>query len=178
MALSISDIIGVAKISQYLAQNDVQKGSLFGARVAPLTPKVLYVTRKSLEYIYDLDPADSSLRLCANYLYSLCRGYNLKAQGILNGSSGGGTISPINPQTAPNPIQFEVSGSTLITTGATSGTISAFIGYNLLFVRGGVPQSTINQGGGSTYYSWDKDLGLLTISPAAQAGELFQLYPI
>lgn len=177
MALGISDILAIARISQYLAQNDIDKGDLFGARVSPLTPKVLYVTRKSIEYIYDLDPSNDDLRLTANYLYSLCRGYNLKAQGILS-TSGGGSVSPINIETAPNPIQFEVSGSSLIATGATSGTISAFIGYNLIFVRGGVPQTTVNQGGGATYYSWDKDLGLLTISPAATAGELFQLYPI
>ena len=177
MALSYSDIIGIARISQYLAQDDVNKGSLFGARVSPLTPKVLYVTRKSIEYIYDLDPTDENLRLTTNYLYSLCRGYNLKAQGILS-ESGGGSVSPVNPETAPSPIQFEVSGSTAIVTGATSGTISSFIGYNLIFVRGGIPQTTVNQGGGATYYSWDKDLGLLTVSPAAQAGELFQLYPI
>jgi len=177
MALSVSDIIEIARISQYLSQDDTLKGSLFGKRVAPKTPLVLYAERKAVEWMYNLDPSDDTLRLTANYLYSLCRGYNLKAQGILN-EDGGGSVSPVNPDTAPSPIQFEVSGSTLITTGATSGTISAFIGYNLLFVRGGVPQSTVNQGGGSTYYSWDRSLGLLTISPAAQAGELFQLYPI
>jgi hypothetical protein len=177
MALSISDIIGIVRISGYLAQNDVQKGSLFGAMVSPLTPKVLYVTRKSIEYIYDLDPTDENLSRTTNYLYSLCRGYNLKAQGLLS-QIGGGSVSSVSPATAPSPIQFEVSGSTAISAGATSGTISSFIGYNLIFVRGGIPQTTVNQGGGATYYSWDKDLGLLTVSPSAQAGELFQLYPI
>lgn len=37
----------------------------------------------------------ASLTLTANYLYSLCRGYNLRAQAIVNG--GGGSVSPINP---------------------------------------------------------------------------------
>lgn len=177
MALGISDILAIARISQYIAQNDIDKGDLFGARVSPLTPKVLYVTRKSIEYIYDLDPSNDDLRLTANYLYSLCRGYNLKARDILS-ESGGGSVSPINPETAPSPIQFNVSGSTLLTTGSTTATISAFQGYNLLFVRGGVPQTTVNEGGGASYYSWDRNLALLTISPAAQLGELFQLYPI
>lgn len=177
MALGISDILAIARISQYIAQNDIDKGDLFGARVSPLTPKVLYVTRKSIEYIYDLDPSNDDLRLTANYLYSLCRGYNLKARGILD-SGGGGSISPVNPETAPSPIQFNVSGSTLLSTGATSATVSSFQGYNLLLVRGGVPQTTVNEGGGASYYSWDRNLALLTISPAAQLGELFQLYPI
>lgn len=177
MALAVSDIIAIAKISQYLSADDVAKGSLFGKRVAPLTPVILYCERKAVEYIYNLDAADTTLRLTANYLYSLCRGYNLRAQGILS-TSGGGSVSPINIQTAPNPIQFNVSGSTAIITGATSGTITSFIGYNLLFVRGGIPQTTVDEGGGAPYYSWDKTLGILTISPAATAGELFQLYPI
>lgn len=177
MSLSVSDIIAIARISQYLAQDDALKGSLFGKRVAPKTPLVLYAERKAVEWMYNFDPSDDTLRLTANYLYSLCRGYNLKARGILS-ESGGGSVSPINPETAPSPIQFNVSGSTLLTTGSTTATISAFQGYNLLFVRGGVPQTTVNEGGGASYYSWDRDLALLTVSPAAQAGELIQLYPI
>jgi hypothetical protein len=177
MALSISDVIAIAKISQYISQDAALKGSLFGAKVAPKTPLILYAERKALEWMYDIDPTDDSLRLVANYVYSLCRGYNLKAKGILS-ESGGGSVSPVNPQTAPTPIQFNVSASSLVPTGATSATISAFQGYNLLFVRGYVPQSTVNEGGGSNYYSWDKDLALLTISGAAQEGELMQLYPI
>lgn len=177
MALSVSDIIAIARISQYLAQDDALKGSLFGKRVAPKTPLVLYAERKAVEWMYNLDPSDDTLRLTANYLYSLCRGYNLKARGILD-SGGGGSISPVNPETAPSPIQFNVSGSTLLSTGATSATVSSFQGYNLLLVRGGIPQTTVNEGGGASYYSWDRNLALLTISPAAQAGELFQLYPI
>ena len=77
MALAVSDIIAIARISQYLSQDDALKGSLFGARVAPKTPLVLYCERKAVEWMYDLDPADDTLRLTANYLYSLCRGYNL-----------------------------------------------------------------------------------------------------
>jgi hypothetical protein len=177
MSLAISDIIAIARISQYLSADDVSKGSLFGNKVTPLTPVILYCERKAVEYIYNLDAADTTLRLTANYLYSLCRGYNLKAQGIL-AAGGGGSISPINTSTAPDPIQFNVSATTAVVTGATTGTIGAFIGYNLLFVRGGIPQTTVNEGGGASYYSWDRALGLLTISPSAIVGELFQLYPI
>jgi hypothetical protein len=177
MALAVSDIIAIARISQYLASADIKKGSLFGKRVDPFSPVVLYCERKAVEYIYGLDASDTTLAGTANYLYSLCRGYNLQAQGIL-AAGGGGSISPINTSTAPDPVQFNVSATTAVVTGATTGTIGAFIGWNLLFVRGGIPQTTVNEGGGASYYSWDRALGTLTISPAAIVGELFQLYPI
>lgn len=172
MAISISNIIRIAKASQYLATLDIQKGSLFGKRIAPSTPYVLYLERKAVEWMFDLDPTDITLPLTANYLYSLCRGYNLEAQNI----TGSGSVASVNPATAPDPYNFEVSASSFIATGATTKTISTFVGYNLLFVRNGIPQSTIDLG--SSYYSWNRDTGLLTISPAAVATELFQLYPV
>lgn len=177
MALSYSDIIGIAKISQFLAANDVAKGSLFGGRISPNTPKILYMERMAVEWMYNIDPSDSSLTLTANYLYSLCRGYNLAAQGILN-QGGGGQVSPINITTAPNQIEFNVGASTLLATGATSCTISAYTGFNIILVRGGVPQTTVNEGGGASYYSWDRDLAQLVVSPQVYAGELIQIYPI
>jgi hypothetical protein len=42
MALTVNDIINIAKISQYLATLDVEKGSLFGKRIVPDTPQILY----------------------------------------------------------------------------------------------------------------------------------------
>lgn len=173
MALSILQIINIAKISGYLSLSDVQKGSLFGKRIAPDTPKVLYMERKAVEWMYNLDPADDTLRLTANYLYSLCRGYNLRAQAV---SGTGGSISPVDPINAPDPYDFTVSGSSFITAGSTTKTITAFIGFNLLFVRGGIPQSTINSGG--TYYSWNRNTGEFVCSPALQSGEEVQLYPV
>ena len=177
MPLGISDIISIAKISEYLAQNDANKGSLFGPRIAPITAQILYVERTGIEYIYNLDPQNSTLTLTGNYLLSLCRGYNLRAQKILD-ENGGGSVSPINPATAPTPLQFEVGNDTLIFTGATYCAIPQFVGYNLLFVRGGVPQTTVNQGDGASYYSWDKNTGTFTMYPGGVLGELLQFYPI
>lgn len=174
MALTIPDILNIAKISQYLATVDVEKGSLFGQRVVPATPQILYNERKAVEYWYNLSPNDSSLIETSNYLYALCRGYNLQAQQI---SGTGGTITPVNPSQIPSPIMFEVSNTSIVSSGASSATISAFVGFNILFVRNGIPQSTLNLNGDS-YFSWNKNLGLLSISPAAIAGEIFQIYPI
>jgi len=173
MAVSIANIIRIAKVSQYLSKIDVAKGSLFGKRIAPNTPQILYMERKAVEWLYNLDPDDTSLTLTANYLYSLCRGYNLQAQNI----SGSGTVAPISPITAPNPYDFEVSAASFIVTGATTKTFpSTWIGYNLLFVRNGIPQSTVDIGG--SYYSWNRDTAALTISGAAVESELFQFYPV
>jgi len=174
MALTVADILNIARISQYIATIDIEKGKFFGRRIAPETPQILYNERKAVEWQYNLNPADTSLTETSNYLYSLCRGYNLQAQQI---AGTGGTISPVNPSQIPSPYDFEVTASSIVPAGATTATLSAFIGFNLLFVRNGIPQSTLNIGGNS-YYSWNKNLGLLTISPAAIAGEQFALYPI
>ena len=42
MALTVADILNIAKISQYISIIDVEKGSLFGRRIAPETPQILY----------------------------------------------------------------------------------------------------------------------------------------
>ena len=174
MPLTVAQILDVAKVSQYLATLDIEKGKFMGKRVVPETPQILSNEIFGIEYWYNLDPSDPSLIDTANYLYSLCRGYNLQAQQI---SGTGGVITPVNPSQIPNPYNFEVSATSLVPAGATNATISAFIGFNILFVRNGIPQSTLNINGDS-YFSWNKNLGLLTIHPAAISGEIFQLYPI
>ena len=173
MPLTVPQIIDIAKISQFLSLNDVQKGSLFSPRVAPVTPEVLYLERSAVEWMYNLDPGNSSIPQTSAYLYSLCRGYNLQAQQITGTA---GAISPVNPTQIPNPYDFEVSASSFIADGQSTVTISAFIGFNVLFVRNGIPQSTVNAGG--SYYSWVKSTGVFTISPAAILGEQFQIYPV
>lgn len=175
MPLTVQQIINIAKVSQYLAQVDVAKGKLFGSRITPNTPQILYCERKAVEWLYNLDPTDDTLTLTANYLYSLCRGYNLKAQSI--SGAGGGGISPVNPANAPSPLQFIVAASgTTFVDGQSSAVLTSFIGYNILFARGGVPQSTVDTE--PTYYSWNRSTGTLSINIAAITGELFQIYPV
>jgi hypothetical protein len=173
MPLTVAQIIDIGKISQYLAQNDVLKGNLFSPPVARTTPQILYLERKAVEWMYNIDPANTSLVQTSQYLYSLCRGYNLQAQQI---SGTAGAISPVVPAQIPNPYDFEVDATSLISNGQSSVTLNAFIGFNVLFVRNGIPQSIINTGG--SYYSWVKATGVFTISPAAVTGEQFQIYPV
>ena len=173
MPLTVPQIIDIAKISQFLSLNDVQKGSLFSPRVAPVTPEVLYLERSAVEWMYNLDPGNSSIPQTSAYLYSLCRGYNLQAQQIAGTA---GSISPVNPTQIPDPYDFEVSASSFIADGQSTVTISAFVGFNILFVRNGIPQYTVNTG--QSYYSWVKSTGVFTIYPAAMTGEQFAIYPI
>lgn len=173
---TVSQIIDIAKISEYLARLDQQKGSLFGQRVAPNTAMVLYMERKAVEYYYDNDPTNTTLAQTSWYLYSLCRGYNLRANNILNGGSGG-SVSPITPPSPPQPYQFIVAASgNLINDGGTSATITAFIGYGILFVRNGIPQSTLDTQ--PSYYSWDSTTGQFNISGPAYLSEEFIIYAI
>jgi hypothetical protein len=117
---------------------------------------------------------NQNLRGVANYLYWICGKFALEGQYIITGA-GGGTVVPINPGSTPNPTEFEVTGSSIIPAGDSTVTISTYIGYNLLFVRNGIPQSQIDLG--NSYYNWNKVTGQFICYGPAVEGELFQLYP-
>jgi len=104
----------------------------------------------------------------------MCGKFQIEAQFIIQGV-GGGIVSVLDPFATPNPLEFEVNGSSIIADGGSSATLTGFIGYNILFMRNNVPQSTVDNGG--SYFSWNKSSGLFTISQAAYTGELFQIYP-
>jgi hypothetical protein len=116
----------------------------------------------------------------ANYLYWMCGKFALEGEYIISGP-GGGSVIPINPTGKPtpqdeaSPLEFEVTASSIIPAGASSSIILNYVGYNLLFLRNNIPQSTVNNGG--SYFAWDKTNGSFTFSPEATEGELFQLYP-
>ena len=117
---------------------------------------------------------NQNLRGVANYLYWICGKFALDGQYIITGA-GGGTVVPINPGSTPNPTEFEVTATSIIPAGDSTITIDAYIGYNLLFVRNGIPQSQIDLG--NSYYNWNKVTGQFTCYGPAVEGELFQLYP-
>ena len=121
-----------------------------------------------------VDAYDNGSRKVANYLYWMCGKFQIEAQFIIQGV-GGGIVSVLDPFATPNPLEFSVDGSSVISDGESSATLTQFIGYNVLFVRNNVPQSTINNGG--SYFSWNKTNGQFTINQSAYTGELFQIYP-
>jgi len=116
---------------------------------------------------------DENLRKCANYLYWLCGGYALTAQGI----SGEGGVAPIVANfDLPAPYDFTVTNTSFIIAGQQSKSIPNFIGYNILFIRGGIVQSQNDQGDGSSYFTWNSNTGLLNVYPEAALTELFLIY--
>lgn len=170
--LTTLQIINVAKISQYLAIRDITVKGLFGGGVDLSLPNKIYNLRKSIEYWYDLDPSDTSLVTTGRYLMAICGIYGQIAQGITGGS---GTVAAISGTTgAPPPYDFKVDASTsFIIDGQSQKTITAFIGYNIIFVRGNIAQSTVYNGG--SYYSWNSATGNFVVSPSAVSTELFTI---
>lgn len=172
---NVADTIQIAKYSSLLASLDLEKGNTNNPALVPNLPDILTIEGGILQWLNDIDPSNADLTKVANYVYSLCGSYGLTAQAIISGG-GGGSVTPGQPSLPPPPYQFTVSASSFIATGESTKVITAFIGYNLIFIRGGVPQSTVDTGG--TYYSWQSSTGTFTCVGAADEGELFQLYAI
>ena len=76
-------VILIAKVSQYLAENDIEKKGLYGGGMDLLLPKKIFCVRKNVSWMYEINPNDSSLQATTNYLYALCGRYASVAQAIL-----------------------------------------------------------------------------------------------
>ena len=78
--LSIPSIIEIAKVSQYLAQNDIDNKGLYGGGIDLQLPNKLYNIRKSVEWMYDQDNTEPTLSATSEYLLALCAKYRALAQ--------------------------------------------------------------------------------------------------
>lgn len=173
----VPTIVQIRPIAQYLVQIDIAKRGLFGGGINNQWARKIYLIGKSVQRVYDSDPTNNTLYKTADFLYSLLGIWGLRAQTILNNGGGSGSVSPVSPTSAkPLPLDFEVSGGSIISSGQSTINILSFIGYNVDFVRNGISQNTTNIGG--SYFSWNRNTGLFTIYPAANAGELFRITPI
>ena len=94
-ALTPLEIINIGKISIYLAFLDVQRSGLMGARLDPRLPIMLAMETDSVEWRYNLDNTDSTLIDTANYLYSICGKYALRARSIVADGCALPNISPV-----------------------------------------------------------------------------------
>lgn len=169
--MTIQQIINIAKISQYLVVCAIERGGLFGKGIPQQLPLLLYQVRKNVERQFLLDPNEENLIKVSNYLYALCGQYALFADNI----NQGGQIAPIAPPVAVSPYQFIVDATSFIATGEQTKNIIPFMGYNIIFVRNGITQSTVVD---NSYYSWNKFIGSFYMNPAAQEGELLQIFAI
>ncbi len=74
--LTISEILTVAKVSQYLASQDIANGIAFkGGNIENNIPRIIYMERIGIQKRFDLNPNDPTLRDTANYLFALLGKY-------------------------------------------------------------------------------------------------------
>jgi hypothetical protein len=106
MALSISQIINIAKISEYLSALDKVRSGLFGGGTPENLPNLIYNIRKAVERKYNQLVPDNSLTNTSNYLLAICGKFGFAAQYI---SGTGGSIVPPTPGgTGVNPYLIKV----------------------------------------------------------------------
>jgi hypothetical protein len=104
MTYTTAEVIDIAKVSQVLAAQFIATNGLYGGSgVDRRLPRMLYIERKSIEWLYGLDPTDTSLVGTTNYVYALCGRFGLVAARII-ASGNGGTVAPITP---PEGFSFE-----------------------------------------------------------------------
>lgn len=175
MARTVNQTIAIAKVSCYLSGNDTAAGVLYGARLNPDLQRLIYLELRSLEWANLQSDTYMDIEAVANYVYAICGRYSLEATAIIDGD-GGGSVAPVTPADAPQPIRFTVDVSSFIAIGQSVVVLpDTWKGYNLIFVRNGVTESTVNSG--STYYSYIKSTRILTIIGAANEEETMQLIP-
>lgn len=173
---TIPETILNGELSVPLAANDNSKGSLFGGRLSsPTSPVTIAMVTDALNWMYGSTGSytDQEMTAVANYLIWLMGKYGLQASNI---TGSGGSVTPIVPGgLTPSRIDFEVSASSYMVTGATSATISQFVGREIDFIRGGISQSTLSSQ--PSYITWTKATGALTVSPALAATEIIAIIP-
>lgn len=89
---TIPQIINIAKASQWMANAATANGALFSSPVDPMLGIKLYIIRKDVETVYNLDSNYAGLQETSIYLLGLC---NLAASALV--ISGGGTVTPNQP---------------------------------------------------------------------------------
>jgi hypothetical protein len=174
MAYTASQIIAWAKLSQPYARYGEMKKKAQGDNSANLNLDIeLYITRKDVEYANAQDPSSADTYQQANYLLTLCGIYLFQAQEALGA---GGSTATTTQVSAPSPYYFIVDASTsFMLNGATTKTITSFIGYNLVYSRNGIIQTTVTSE--PTYFSWNSVTGAFVTTPALITGELIGLVP-
>lgn len=185
---TVSEVINIAKASQFLATIAINRGGLYWGGIDRLLPRKLFNIRKDIEWLFGLDPSNDTLTKTANYLYALCAPFSALAQ-IVVAAGGGGII--VNPFTggaatlADISLEFELglTASPVVVNGVPitlpsdgDNTITLPLQYIMsgslqLFV-GGAPQPTIPTDN-STYtsISYSPSQAIITLQPL---GNTFQ----
>ena len=175
MSLTIPQKLIVAEICEGLISVAILKGGVFADGIDVQLPNKIRNIRESIQYQYNLNPSDITLIKTSNHLMGMCLFSDVAERILLNPGTTGGTVAG----SVPSPLRFTVliSGSPMIN-GQTSLVIPSFINYNLIFIRNGVAETTVDAGGGTSFFTWLKVSGSFTCYPAANTSEAFQLIPV
>jgi hypothetical protein len=126
---SISEIISIATISQFLAGNDIAKGVFMqGGALDNKLDRTLYMERLPIEGIYALNPTEPNLRKASNYLFALCGKYAYQAEVIISGNTGSLPVV-----SGPANQTINISGTASFTIGVTSSS-----SYTIAWYRNGI----------------------------------------
>ena len=185
---SVSEIISIAKICQYLSYVDILRSKVYSGTVDHELPRKLYCVRKSVEWLFALDPTDETLIGTGNCLYALCAPYSGLAEIIMSSGGGGVIVNPTTGQpvnlrnisiefelgVTASPVSVNSVNVTLPNNGDNSITIPLenILQGSLLLTIGGVPQPTISTTN-STYttISYSPTQAIITLGPL---GHTFQ----
>ena len=163
-----SEVISIAKISQYLWNDTIPKENGFmGGTIDPRKAIQLYMEWKALQYGNDQNIENGTgttpiaLQGVANYVFALCGAKVGVAQDILNnGSSGGSVVPGGGGQGVREYSKFAVEGTASIT-------FSEAVNTTLLYAsRGGLDVGTILTSGVPTgnQVVWNSSTGTLTVA--------------
>lgn len=100
MAVQVSTYLNYARVTQYLAADGSSNRLLFqGSDNRAHQAALLFMTRKAINWLNNLNSSDTNLPKMANYMYSLCNPYIPEARRIIGA---GGTGNIVNPSTGNN----------------------------------------------------------------------------
>lgn len=129
MAVQVSTYLNYARVCQYLAADGSSNRLLFQGSDSRINQAaLLFMTRKVINWLNNLDSTNVNLPKMANYMYSLCNPYVPAAKRIIEA---GGTGNIVNPSTGQNVtiatpfVQFRVGDvGAPMTAGQTSLTLN------------------------------------------------------
>lgn len=173
---TISEIISNAYVASFLCAAYNEKEKLFSpVNANPLSTTDIQMVSQGLYWgTLNSSSTTESLVSVSNYLIWLSGKFYLEATAFTG--SGGGSVTPVIPEGLnPSRQDFYVQNDSYLPTGTTSKTLSAFIGYEIDFVRGGVSQSKLNTE--PSYFTWNKLSGAFTCYPALIENELIAIIP-
>lgn len=147
--LTVPEIIRIAKITEYKLGARIMKGQWSTALMDKDLALLIFNTRKSVEWAYDMDDEYAGLLKAANYLYTLCGDDGLLARAVEQNTGGSIDVGTGDTDTTGFPIlkvssQFEDDGVNV--------NDSRFVGKNLMVIIREIPTFLL-AGTGFTYTS-------------------------